>query len=69
MSTALPAPVLPKRRLPNVPTVQLSLADEVATFELNRLPDEVQRYLAAVATFTGAGSAPTWRTELDEVGA
>lgn len=57
------APILPKRRLPNVAPAQLSLADEVALFELNRLPDEVQRYLAAVDTFTAEGSAPTWRPE------
>ncbi len=64
MSTALqPAPILPKRRLPNVPVAQLSLADEVATFELNELPNEVQRYLAAVDAFRHEGAAPTWRTE------
>jgi hypothetical protein len=64
-----PAPVLPKRRLPGVPVAQLSLADEVATFELNALPDEVQRYLAAVDEYRRQGSAPTWRSELAEVGA
>jgi hypothetical protein len=63
MSTALSAPILPKRRLPDVPSEQLSLADDVATFELNELPDEVRRYLAAVDTFRSEGSAPTWRPE------
>lgn len=69
MASVQTAPILPKRRLPNVPTAQLSLADEVATFELNRLPDEVDRYLAAVAEYRLAGSAPTWRAEWIEVGA
>ena len=69
MATSRPAPVLPKRRLPNVPRVQLSLADEVATFELNALPAEVQRYLAAVDEYRLADSAPTWRAEVHEVGA
>jgi hypothetical protein len=67
MPSVKPAPVaaiLPKRRLPNVPVPQLSLADEVRTFELNSLPDEVRRYLAAVDTFRLEGSAPTWRAEV-----
>lgn len=66
------APILPKRRLPDVPVAQLSLADEVATFELNRLPDEAMRYLSAVDEYRRAGSAPTWRAEtfeLESVGA
>jgi hypothetical protein len=63
--TAAPtAPILPKRRLASVPAAQLSLADEVATFEWNALPDEVQRYLSAVDTFTAEGCAPTWRAEV-----
>lgn len=66
-STVTAAPVLPKRRLPSIPSAQLSLADEVATFELNTLPLEVQRYLAAVATFEFEGCAPTWRAELAEL--
>lgn len=57
------APILPKRRLANVAPAQLSLADDVATFELNALPDEVRRYLAAVDTFRSEGCAPTWRRE------
>lgn len=57
------APILPKRRLANVAPAQLSLADDVATFELNALPDEVRRYLAAVDTFRSEGCAPTWRPE------
>jgi hypothetical protein len=59
-------PILPKRRLPNVPAAQLSLADEVRTFEVNRLPLEVEvsRYLAAVDTFTAEGHPPTWRAEV-----
>lgn len=56
-------PVLPKRRTADVSSAQLSLADYVATFELNRLPVEVARYLAAVDTFELEGCAPTWRLE------
>lgn len=48
---------------PNVPAVQLSLRDEVAGLEVNTLPDEVARYLVAVATFELEGCAPTWRPE------
>ena len=66
--TASPAAIKPKRRLPSVPAAQLSLADEVAVFELNQLPDEVARYLAAVDTFRAEGSAPTWRPELVDGG-
>ena len=58
------APILPKRRRPDVPVAQLSLADEVATFELNELPDEVLRYLTAVDTFRDEGCAPSWRREV-----
>ena len=62
------APILPKRRLPDVSTAQLSLADDVATFELNRLPDEVRRYLAAVDEYRRQGSEPSYRSELSELG-
>lgn len=58
------APILPKRRTADVPPAQLSLADEVRTFEVNILPDEVRRYLAAVDTFRREGSPPTWRPEV-----
>jgi hypothetical protein len=65
-----PAPILPKRRLPDVPSAQLSLADTVAVFELNRLPDEVQRYLGAVAVFElETGRRPDYRSETFELGA
>ncbi len=66
MATIQPGPVaiLPKRRLPSVPPTQLSLADEYRTFERNKLPDEVQRYLAAVDEYRRLGSAPTWRAEV-----
>lgn len=60
------SPVKPKRRLAAVPVAQLSLADEVAVFEFNRLPDEVARYLAAVETFRLEGSPPSWRRETGE---
>ena len=70
MTTATSAPVaiLPKRRLPSVPPAQLSLADDVATFERNRLPLDIEvfRYLAAVDTFRAQGCAPTWRPELEQ---
>jgi hypothetical protein len=69
MANVPAAPVLPKRRLPSVPVAQLSLADEVSTFEHNALPDEVQRYLSAVDEYRRAGAGPTWRSELVEVGA
>lgn len=59
--------IRPKRRLPTVPAAQVSLADSVATFELNELPREVSRYLAAVDVYRAAGSAPTWRAESDEL--
>jgi hypothetical protein len=55
-----------KRRLADVPHAQLSLADEVQTFELNTLPNEVQRYLRAVDTFRAAGHPPTYRDETVE---
>jgi len=66
VATIQPGPVaiLPKRRLPSVPPTQLSLADEYRTFERNKLPDEVQRYLAAVDEYRRLGSAPTWRAEV-----
>lgn len=67
MATVTVAPILPKRRLSHVPSAQLSLADEVRTFERNALPDEVQRYLAAVDAFRDEDAAPTWRPERDEV--
>lgn len=60
--------VLPKRRTADVPSVQLSLADEVAVFELNTLPDEAQRYLATVEAFRAAGCPPRWKNETDERG-
>lgn len=59
-------PVLPKRRLPGVPHEQLSLADAVAVFELNALPDEVTRYLAAVDEYRRAGYPPNYRPESAE---
>lgn len=62
-----PARILPKRRTPDVPTAQVSLADAVATFELNALPLEAARYLATVDTFRAAGAAPTWRAETEEL--
>ena len=69
MSTATAVPILPKRRLANVPLAQLSLADEVAVFELNTLPDELARYLAAVDTFTAElGRRPYYRPESAELG-
>jgi len=58
------APILPNRRLPSNSSAQLSLADDVAAFELNRLPAEVLRYLAAVDVFRAEGSAPKWRAEV-----
>lgn len=61
-------PILPKRRAAGIPHAQLSLADEVATFELNALPDEVARYLRAVDTFRAAGCPPAWRPETLERG-
>lgn len=61
-------PVLPKRRLAGVPHAQLSLADEVARFETNALPDEVQRYLRAVDEYRAAGYPPHWRPETHEGG-
>ncbi len=64
MSSFPRAPIRPKRRLPAVPRAQLSLADEVATFELEQLPDEVLRYLAAVDEYRRLDSAPTWRPEM-----
>lgn len=67
MTDATAAPIRPKRRLPDVPHAQLSLADEVQTFELNALPAEVQRYLAAVDAYRAAGYPPVWRLEQDEV--
>jgi hypothetical protein len=54
------------RRLGGVPHAQLSLADEVRTFEVNALPDEVQRYLRAVDEYRAAGYPPVWRPEHDE---
>lgn len=68
MSTALQRPaILPKRRRPGDSPAQVSLADAVATFEVNALPLEVQRYLSAVATFELEGCAPTWRPETGEL--
>jgi hypothetical protein len=49
--------------MPDVPHSQLSLADEVQTFELNALPDEVQRYLRTVDAFRAAGYPPSYRSE------
>lgn len=57
-----------KRRLPGVPHSQLSLADEVRTFEVNALPDEVQRYLRAVDEYRAAGYPPRFRSEVHERG-
>lgn len=61
--SAAAEPIRPKRRLPGVPHAQLALADEVARFETNALPDEVQRYLRAVDTYRAAGYPPHWRPE------
>lgn len=58
-----PTIVAPKRREPHIPNAQLSLADEVARFELNALPDEVARYLSAVDEYRAAGYPPVWRAE------
>lgn len=67
MSATTAAPILSKRRLPSIPSAQLSLADSVRTFERNSLPLEATRYLAAVDVFRANGSAPTWRAESLEV--
>ena len=66
MDSLATGPIRPKRRMPNVAPAQTSLADEVATFEVNALPDEVQRYLAAVDTYRLEGCEPTWRPEVGE---
>ena len=57
-----------KRRLPGVPHAQLSLADEVARFETNALPDEVLRYLRAVDEYRAAGYPPRFQSETQERG-
>lgn len=67
MTELTAAPIRPKRRRPDIPHAQLSLADEVQTFELNTLPVEVQRYLAAVDAYRAAGYPPVWRLEREEV--
>lgn len=58
-----------KRRVAGVPHAQLSLADEVRTFEVNALPDEVLRYLRAVDEYRAAGYPPRFRSEANERGA
>jgi hypothetical protein len=58
--------VAPRRGYRTAPAPQLSLAEELETFELESLPAEVVRYLAAVDVFRAAGVAPTWRPESEE---
>lgn len=55
--------ILPKRREAGIPHAQLSLADELETFELNALPAEVARYLSAVDLYRREGCPPVWRPE------
>ena len=45
MTTIQQAPILTKRRLPSVPLEQVSLADELQTFERNRAPVGFRRLL------------------------